>query len=144
MAFQESEQLKGLPVPLSVVDDSERREQLWAIGKLRRDDQQTVFWLVVGLVFCVVIWLAFYECGPKNICQNRDDSSRELIFLIDLNNAHESEILQLPGIGPTLAARIIEHRKDIGPFENAADLQKIRGIGPKKSAAILPYIHISK
>ena len=141
---QEPEQLKGLPVPLSVVDDSERREQLWAIGKLRRDDQQTVFWLVVGLVFCVVIWLAFYECGPKNIRQNHDDSSRELNFLVDLNNARESEVLQLPGIGPTLAARIVEHREDIAPFEDAADLQKIRGIGPKKLAAISPYIHISK
>jgi len=144
MASQEPEQLKGLPIPLSVVDDSERREQLWAIGKLRRDDQQTVFWLVIGMLFCIVIWLAFYECGPKNICQNYDDSSRELIFLIDLNNAHNSEVLQLPGIGPTLAARILEHRNDVAPFENAADLQKIQGIGPKKSAAVLPYIYISK
>ena len=52
----------------------------------------------------------------------------ELDDLIDLNTA-ELEILEcLPGIGVTLASRIIEHRR-MHPFGNINELQLIEGIG---------------
>jgi len=42
----------------------------------------------------------------------------------------------LPGIGPQLAARIIDGR----PFETVDDLKRIKGVGPKKFADISPLV----
>ena len=51
--------------------------------------------------------------------------------LININTASSAEIELLPDIGPSLAQRIIEHRTKNGPFQSLADLDKVRGIGPK-------------
>lgn len=50
---------------------------------------------------------------------------------LDLNAASEAELDRLPGIGPVLAARIVEHRTVHGPFRAAEDLLAVPGIGPK-------------
>ena len=59
---------------------------------------------------------------------------------INVNTATQSELEELPGIGPALAARIIEHRRRHGPFRSAADLEKVSGIGEKRRAQIEPRV----
>jgi competence protein ComEA len=51
--------------------------------------------------------------------------------LVNLNHAPQSEIESLPGVGPTLASRIIDWRLANGGFKTKADLQKVAGIGDK-------------
>jgi len=50
---------------------------------------------------------------------------------IDVNRATAAELESLPGIGPALARRIIEHREAHGPFRSVDDLEKVSGIGPR-------------
>ncbi len=50
---------------------------------------------------------------------------------INLNRATAEELDSLPGIGPALAARIIEYRQKVGPFQRPEDLKKVSGIGDK-------------
>ena len=50
---------------------------------------------------------------------------------ININRANASLFDTLPGVGPVIAARIVQFRKDNGPFANLEDLQKVEGIGPK-------------
>jgi competence protein ComEA len=57
---------------------------------------------------------------------------------IDLNRATAEELQRLPGIGPVLAARIVEARK-ARPFTAVADLRTVKGIGAKTLAKIAPY-----
>lgn len=50
---------------------------------------------------------------------------------INLNKANESELTQLPGIGPSKANAIIGHRTEQGNFQTIEDLKKVTGIGEK-------------
>ncbi len=50
---------------------------------------------------------------------------------VDINSAGINELTQLPGIGKTLAARIVAYRDAHGPFARLEDLKKVSGIGDK-------------
>jgi competence protein ComEA len=52
--------------------------------------------------------------------------------LVDLNTASATELDDLPGIGPTTAEAIIDHRERNGPFTSVDDLLDVRGIGDAK------------
>ena len=52
--------------------------------------------------------------------------------LVHVNDASAEELCQLPGIGPSLAEAIIEHRTAYGPFEQLEDLDAVPGLGPAK------------
>ena len=60
--------------------------------------------------------------------------------IVHLNSATEADLIQLPGIGPALAKRIVEHRRQIGGFKSVEQLLEVRGIGEKKLEQIRPYV----
>ena len=50
---------------------------------------------------------------------------------VNINKASVEEIAKLEKIGEKYAERIVQYRKDHGPFEKAEDITKVKGIGPK-------------
>ncbi|MBZ5489067.1 ComEA family DNA-binding protein [Halomonas aquamarina] len=48
---------------------------------------------------------------------------------ININTANEELLAELPGIGPSRAAAIVEEREANGDFESADDLTRVSGIG---------------
>jgi competence protein ComEA len=50
--------------------------------------------------------------------------------LININTAASFELEELPGIGPTTAAKIIAYRDANGPFLSIEDIINVSGIGP--------------
>lgn len=61
-------------------------------------------------------------------------------FRVDINRAAWPELTLLPGVGETLARRIVANREQAGPFLDHADLRRVPGIGPKTLEAIRPYL----
>jgi competence protein ComEA len=59
---------------------------------------------------------------------------------IDINRASPEDLARLPGIGPTLAKRIVEGR----PFASVADLRRVKGIGAKTLEKLRPHVVAEK
>lgn len=62
---------------------------------------------------------------------------------LDLNTATAADLEALPGIGPVLARRIVDHRQSRGAFAKIDDLREISGLGEKKLEQLRPFLVIS-
>ena len=61
-------------------------------------------------------------------------------LMININTATAEELDLLPGIGPTLAQRIVDYRTSHGPFSTVSELTLVEGIGISTLEVILDYI----
>ena len=59
---------------------------------------------------------------------------------VDINSADAGRLMLLPGIGEAIADRVIEYRRENGPFASPEDIMRVSGIGEAKFAAIEEYI----
>ena len=63
----------------------------------------------------------------------------EVVFI---NSASARELEKLPGIGPALAARIVEHRTRYGPFRRAEHLMLVHGISERRFRQVRPFVRV--
>lgn len=69
-------------------------------------------------------------------------STTTVPLIVDLNRATAADLDRLPGVGPSTAKAIIDHRTRNGPFASIDDLLAVRGIGPAKLAEIRPWVRV--
>lgn len=80
--------------------------------------------------------------GEQVIVPGPDDSRDQALGSavtdgkVRLNYATAEQLETLPGVGPVLAARIVEHRESFGPFGAVEDLLDVSGIGERKLASL--------
>ena len=77
---------------------------------------------------------------PSNTPSQTPISSQPSI--VDLNRATADELDRLPGVGPSTARAIIDHRTRNGPFSKVDDLLAVRGIGPAKLAELRAWVRV--
>lgn len=95
--------------------------------------------LILG-VAAVSGWCLHQHCQRERLIEIDRAEPRVARFQVDPNTADWPELAQLPGIGETLAQRIVESRETEGLFLDHEDLRRVRGIGPKTLDRMRPYL----
>ena len=96
------------------------------------------------LVLAAVLHITFSgrEYEGFTVTSARAAAEEPSSALIDINTADEALLRQLPGIGPSLAARIVAYRTENGPFQSVEELTRVSGIGSQTLEAVRPYITV--
>ncbi len=107
--------------------------------------------LVVGLFLATIVCFAIFTGEQVQPDAYRSQGSALVLpdvpfpqGDIPINTADAQVLESLPGIGETLAARIIAERDKNGPFHFPEDLLSVSGIGEKKLADILSHIRLDE
>ncbi|TWT43318.1 ComEA family DNA-binding protein [Botrimarina hoheduenensis] len=107
---------------------------------LRRADQLSIA-VLTGIVLAGIVAWWIGNGGHRGELITIDNAPPlEYRFLVNLNEAAWPELAQLPGVGETLAKRIVASRNADGAFRAADDLRRVNGIGPRKLDAVRRYL----
>jgi len=124
-------------------------------------NHRATFW-IAGFICSCLIMPAFSqsnEDSPEAVVQSywaamqagdwakcasliHPDSLARVEERININTASIEELQRLPGIGPALASRIVEHRSRHGLFKRPQDIVIVRGMGAKLYRRIAHLIRI--
>jgi len=63
---------------------------------------------------------------------------------VNINTATVEQLTTLPGVGPKLAARIVEYRQKSGSFRTTQDLLNVKGIGEKNFAKMGSWLSVGE
>ncbi len=99
---------------------------------------------LVGLLALTAVLLSVHALAYTRWSSrpSRLERTGEHAYRIDLNEADQAELLQLPGIGPHLAERIEAYRREHGSFRHVNELAAVSGVGPTVLERIRPWLHV--
>jgi competence protein ComEA len=63
---------------------------------------------------------------------------------VNINTASAEQLTALPGVGPKLAARIVEYRQKAGSFRAPKELLNVQGIGEKNFAKLEAWLTVGE
>ena len=78
--------------------------------------------------------------SSSNSGSNSGSGSSRDYSVVNINNATQTELESLPGIGPSLALKIINYRKENGKFSSIEEIKSVSGIGESKFESLKKYI----
>jgi competence protein ComEA len=107
---------------------------------LRRADQACVAALVLASVGSIVFFWLWHGGQRGKLIEIDRAAPAEITFQVDVNRAEWPELTLLPGVGESLARRIVEARERHGKFVSHEDLRRVKGIGPRTLDRLRPYL----
>ena len=112
---------------------------------------RSILCLICAISFGLIIGIFWgrnmptkYVQFPESDAYFATESRNQIDYRIDLNTATKAQLMELPGIGETLADRIVEYRARNGAFLTTKDLLNVSGIGEGKLKEIEERIKIGE
>lgn len=115
-------------------------EQRWPRLWLRRADQSAAAGIVVVALALMIAHWAYHRGRQGEMIEVDRVEPGSIAYTVDLNTAPWPELTVLPGVGETLAKRIVADRDQNGPFRDFDDLRRVRGIGARTLERLTPYL----
>lgn len=84
-----------------------------------------------------------FSANGRNSGRNRSRKPTQGRSVVSINRATTEELVTLPGIGPALAERILQHRNERGYFSRIEELMDVKGIGPALLGRVRSRISIN-
>ena len=82
----------------------------------------------------------YVTTGSSGVSSNSNNATQTL--KININTASVDDFSKIPGIGSSIASRIVEYRKENGKFSTVEDIKNVSGIGDAKFNNIKNYIYV--
>lgn len=82
------------------------------------------------------------DSGKGVILSDESEESSSSSSIVNINTASQTELEELPGIGPSISNRIVEYRQQNGKFKNIEDIKNVTGIGDSKFEKIKDLIKV--
>jgi comEA protein len=102
--------------------------------------------ILISVVFSLLIIPLYSQADksapPGNANKPEKQTQCSSQSKVNINNASLTELQTLPGIGPSIAKRILEYRTKNPPFQRIEDLLIIKGINRKLLEKIRPFVII--
>lgn len=76
----------------------------------------------------------------ENVLEGGKSESEEKFEMVNINEATQTQLEELPGIGPSTALKIVEYRKEQGKFKTVEEIKNVSGIGEAKYEKIKDVI----
>lgn len=70
------------------------------------------------------------------------DTSASSAGVVNINTADATQLSYLPRVGAKLAQRIVDYRKEHGPFHKTTDLMQVKGVGDRMFERLNSYITV--
>jgi competence protein ComEA len=99
-------------------------------------------WVIVAIITASATLTGFYAYGSMRRATRPTTLERGGAFAyhIDVNSADRAELMQLPGVGESMADRIDSYRREHGTFRSVDELRQVRGIGPTTLERLRPWV----
>jgi competence protein ComEA len=99
------------------------------------------FFVVLGILAWIISTGSPVVLAEQS-AKSKSDRSSELS--VDLNLATKQELAELPGIGDTVAERVIAYREENGDFQKIEEIMNVKGIGEKTFLKLKDNLTVKK
>ena len=114
------------------------------ISPFSRPSRPVFFCLALALLCaasCVRLPRRYHTAGAVETHRSGPDAARAVTTpSVNINRATREELERLPGVGPALAQRIIEHRERHGAFRRVEHLLTVRGISERRFMELRAHV----
>ncbi len=114
---------------------------LWQI---RPRDQRSLATVVLALLFALGGYRVYQHSSGGGVIEFDATEHERALLQVDINRADWPELAQLPGVGETLARRVVEDRQQRGPFRSVEELGRVKGLGGKTLERVMPHVVVTR
>jgi len=100
---------------------------------------------IIAILLCsalVILPITGSLAVAKNSTKALADKETVEVPVVNINDASSEELQFISGIGPKLAARIVQYREENGKFKSIDDIVNVRGVGTAKFAKIKEHLKV--